>query len=427
MTKIKVPYGKTYQEATIADDIPVQVIDPECPRVTRTVEALIEQALDNPVGSPKLEELLRQSETPAGKILIIVNDPTRPGPNKEMVKALLGRLKLAKIQDAQIEFIIATGSHRAPTREEIDSLVGKDVHEKYQVFIHDCQKNNVYLGKTKGGLPVYVDKIVAEAKFIITTGLVAPHKAAGFSGGRKSIVPGVAGLETLKIHHSLPIRPFEPALGWMEGNPFHEAALEAAKLVDVKFILNAVQDPHKQNIAVVAGELEKAHAEGVRICREHNTVVCKKQGDVVIASPGGSPRDCNLYQAQKALATAELFAQKGGKTKLILVAQAEDGIGPQLFQDWLIEGATPEEIVERFRKEGFDVGTNKAFEYARAMTKGEVIIVSDNVDGTQLQKMKLTWEPTLQKALDRICSEARPQQVIVLPKAVNIIPQFKAE
>ena len=427
MTKIKVPYGTTYQEAVIADDIPMQVIDPECADVTTKVEALIEQALDNPIGSPKLEDLVRQSVDKDGKILIIVNDPTRPGPNKEMVHALLGRLKSAKIQDSQIEFIIATGSHRAPTDEEIDTLVGKDIHAKYQVFIHDCKKNNIYLGMTQGGLPVYVDKIVAEAKFIITTGLVAPHKAAGFSGGRKSIVPGVAGLETLKIHHSLPIRPFEPALGWMEGNPFHIAALEAAKLVNVRFILNAVQDPHKQNIAVVAGDLEKAHAEGVRICREHNTVICHKHGDVVIASPGGSPRDCNLYQAQKALATAELFATKGGKAKLILVAQAEDGIGPQLFQDWLIDAATPDEVIDRFRKEGFDVGTNKAFEYARAMTKGEVIIVSENVDGTQLQKMKLTWEPTLQKALDRICSEERPQQVIVLPKAVNIIPQFAAE
>ena len=145
----------------------------------------------------------------------------------------------------------------------------------------------------------------------------------------------------------------------------------------------------------------------------------------MIASPGGSPRDCNLYQGQKALATAELFAKKGDHTVLILVASAEDGIGPQLFQDWLRESTTPEAVIERFRSEGFDVGTNKAFEYARAMTKGKLVIVSGNVDPEQIRAMKMEWAPSLQAAVDRVCSERKPEQVIVLPKAVSIIPHFK--
>ena len=323
MTNIEVPYGLTSQKAVIPDGIPVQVVDPECPPVTKTVEELIEEALDHPVGTARLEEMISKED----KALIIVNDQTRPGPNREMAEAVIRRLNRAGVPDSQIQIIVATGSHRGPTGQEIDALVGKQVHERVRVVSHDCKNNNVYLGTTKGGLPVYVDRMVAEASFIITTGLIAPHKAAGFSGGRKSIVPGVAGIETLRIHHSLPIRPFEPALGWMEENPFHQAAYEAARLVQVKFILNAVQDPHKQNVAVVAGDLDEAHKKGVAICRAHNTVECEKQGDLVIASPGGSPRDCNLYQGQKALATAELFAKKGDHTVLILVASAEDGIG----------------------------------------------------------------------------------------------------
>ncbi len=421
MTNIEVPYGLTSQKAVIPDGIPVQVVDPECPPVTKTVEELIGEALDHPVGTARLEEMISKED----KALIIVNDQTRPGPNREMSEAVIRRLNRAGVPDGQIQIIVATGSHRGPTGQEIEALVGKQVHERVRVVSHDCKNNNVYLGTTKGGLPVYVDRMVAEASFIITTGLIAPHKAAGFSGGRKSIVPGVAGIETLRIHHSLPIRPFEPALGWMEENPFHQAAYEAARLVQVKFILNAVQDPHKQNVAVVAGDLDEAHKKGVAICRAHNTVECEKQGDLVIASPGGSPRDCNLYQGQKALATAELFAKKGDHTVLILVASAEDGIGPQLFQDWLRESTTPEAVIERFRSEGFDVGTNKAFEYARAMTKGKLVIVSGHVDPEQIRAMKMEWAPSLQAAVDRVCSERKPEQVIVLPKAVSIIPHFK--
>ena len=420
MSRIQVPYGKTYQEAEIEDSIPVQLIDPECAPVTESVDTLIEQALDHPIASEKLENIVTKQDMP----LIIVNDQTRPGPNREMVEAIVRRLEKAGIPDTHMRIIIATGSHRAPTSEELDSLVGEDIHKRIAVYSHDCKKNNVYLGTTEGGLPIYVDKLVAEASFIITTGLVAPHKAAGFSGGRKSIVPGVAGIETLKIHHSLPIRPFEPAVGWMEENPFHQAALAAAKLVKVRFILNAVQDTHKQNVAVVAGDLAEAHADGVRICREHNIVDSDKYGNMVTASPGGAPRDCNLYQGQKALATAELFAKKGGDAVFILVAEAEDGIGPQLFQDWLIEGKDPQDIIERFRREGFDVGTNKAFEYARAMTKGRLIIVSENVDKEQIRRMKMECVSTLQEAIDMVTKEKKLEQLIVLPKAVNIIPHF---
>ncbi len=421
MTRIKVPYGAGCQCAELPDGIPVQVVDPVCEPVKESVEELIRQALDHPIGSQKLEEMVKGDD----RILILVNDQTRPGPNREMAEAIVERLGKAGIPDGQIEIMIATGTHRAPMEEELRSLIGENLRSRIQVLVHDCRKNNVYLGITPEGLPVYVDRAVAEADFIVTTGLVAPHKAAGFSGGRKSIVPGVAGMETLHIHHSLPIRPFEPALGWMEENPFHRAAVAAARMVKVRFILNAVQDPRKQNIAMIAGDMEQAHAEGVRICREHNTVRCTKHGDVIITSPGGSPRDCNLYQAQKALATAEVFAADGGNTTLILVAQAEEGIGPKLFREWLTQGDTPEEVVERFRREGFSEGTNKAFEYARAMMKGRIIIVSEHVDPEEIRKMGMDCVRSLQEAVDLVLTVRKPEQVIVLPKAVSIIPDFE--
>lgn len=421
MAKISVPYGKKKQEAVISDDIELQVIDVKVPEVKTPVEELLKDAMDNPIGCDRVENLVKVDD----RVLIIVNDHTRPGPNQAIVKELITRLKGAGVPDENIKFIIATGSHRATTYEEIGNIIGQEYQQKYQVIVHDCKDNDsiVYLGKTTSGMPLYVNKALVESSFIITTGLISPHHTAGFSGGRKSIVPGVAGLETLRIHHSLPIRPFEPSMGFIYGNKFHEASLEAAKMVKVKFMVNAVQDPHKQNIAFVAGEIEQAHAKGVEICRKVSEVEIHGLADIVITSPGGHPRDRNLYQAQKALSVAEPLGKPN--CVYILNADAEDGIGEGVFRQWLVEAKTPQEVVERFKKEGYNVGSNKAFMYARAMTKGRVIIVSENLKEEELNEMMMEWAPNLQTAIDKACNGKVPEKIIVLPYAVNIIPLVK--
>ncbi|HWR61502.1 MAG TPA: nickel-dependent lactate racemase [Clostridia bacterium] len=421
MAKISVPYGKTVQEAFISDDIELQVIDVDVPKMTTPVEQLLKEAMDNPIGSDRVENLVKKDDS----IVIVVNDHTRPGPNQAIVRELVTRLTGAGVPDRNIRFIIATGSHRASTDAEVANIIGAEYKEKHQVIMHDCtdKENMAYLGTTASGMPLYVNKAVAECSFVITTGLIAPHHAAGYSGGRKSIVPGVAGLDTLRIHHSLPIRPFEPAMGFIYGNPFHDAALEAAKKVNVRFIINAIQDPHKQNIAFVTGELEQAHAKGVEICKNVSEVEIHGLADIVITSPGGYPRDSNLYQAQKALSVAEPLGKPN--CVYILNANAEDGIGEGVFRDWLVEASTPQEVVERFRVEGYNVGSNKAFMYARAMTKGRVIIVSENVTEKDLNEMMLEWAPNLQAAIEKACIGKVPEKIIVLPRAVNIIPCVK--
>jgi len=417
LAKISVPYGKTIQEAVISDDIKLQVIDVDVPKVRIPVEKLLKEALDNPIGTDRVENLVKKDD----KILIVVNDHTRPGPNQIIVKELITRLKNAGVEDDNIKFIIATGSHRASTDEEITNIIGADYKKRYQVIVHNCTDKDriVYIGETTSGVPLYVNKAVTESSFIITTGLISPHHTAGFSGGRKSIVPGVAGIDTLKIHHSLPIRPFEPSMGFIYGNPFHEAALEAALMVNVRFMVNAVQDPHKQNIAFVAGDIEEAHAKGVAICKKVSEVEIHGLADIVITSPGGYPRDRNLYQAQKALSVAEPLGKPN--CVYILSANAEDGIGEGVFREWLVEAKTPQEVVERFRREGFNVGSNKAFMYARALTKGKVIIVTENLKEKDLNEMMLEWAPNLQAAIEKAIKFKVPEKIIVLPRAVNII------
>ena len=419
--EIQVPYGDGFQKAQIPDDIPVQVICPPSRQDVEPVEQLIREAMDHPVGTPLLEEMVG----PGQKITIVVNDHTRPGPSKAMAEEVLRRLKKAGVEDDQIHFVIATGSHRASTEKELKHMLGEEICSQFPIHNHDCQSSDhVYLGATKEGMPIWIDREVVEGGFLITTGLIAPHATAGFSGGRKSIVPGVAGIKTLHIHHSLPIRPFEPAMGYFEENPFHQAALEAARKVGVDFILNMVQDSHKQNIACVAGDLNEAHLKGVSICRRVSSVKVKELADVVIVSPGGTPRDYDLYQAQKALSVGEIFGQKGNCT-FILCARGDGGIGEGLFVSWLKEADNPGQVIERFEKEGFNVGNNKAFMYARAMTKGKVVIVSHCLDPKELREMMLDWAPSLQEAIDQVIREKRPRRIAVLPAAVNLIPQVE--
>lgn len=419
MQTIALPYGKGIQTALLADEIDLQVIDPASESVVQSPEVLIENALDHPIGTAPVETLV----SPKDEVVIIVNDHTRPGPNRQIVKSLIARLEQAGVRDTQVTFVVATGSHRATTPAELDDIIGPEMQRRFKVHVHDCQdeENLVYLGDSSQGMPLFVNRLVAESSFVITTGLIAPHHSAGYSGGRKSIVPGVAGLKSLKIHHSLPIRPFEPAMGFIYGNPFHEASLEAAKMLKVKFMINAVQDPHKQNIAFVAGDIEAAHAEGVRLCQKACEVEIHELADVVITSPGGYPRDINLYQAQKALSVAEPLAKPGGV--YILLVEGVDGIGEGVFKDWMVEASSPEAVIRRFEEEGYNVGSNKAFMYARALTKGRVIVVSDHLKESDLKAMMLEWAPNLQSALDIVYSQAAFNKVIALPRAVNIIPK----
>lgn len=423
MQKISVPYGETRMEALIDDSIPVQVIDVEDHGVEADLVRMTEDAMEHPIGSDKLENMVK----PTDSVVIVVNDQTRPGPYEIMMQAIVERLERAKVPDENITVIYATGSHRCPTEEEQRQIIGAEYAARFHRVCHVCTdaESMVYLGETASGLPLYVNRVVAEADFLIVTGLIAPHHCAGYSGGRKSIVPGVAGIETLKKHHSFPIYQYDPAMGYMYGNPFHEAALEAAKKAGVDFMLNAVQDPHKHYIRMVAGDVELAHNAGADICRDACGIDVEKPADLIICSPGGYPRDIDLYQSQKAISMAETVCTE--QCTFILVAECRDGFGEGCFRQWMIEGESAQAIIDRYAKVGFDVGTNKAFNYARALVHGRVIIVTDQLTRQELNEAKLDWAPDLQTAVDMAIAEKRPETISVIPYAVNFVAHVKKE
>lgn len=423
MKKIELPYGDGLQTAEIPDDIEIQYVEPNRAEVKESLEVLLERAMEHPYGSPKLEEIANEKD----RVVIVVNDQTRPGPNDMILNAIMNRLEKSGIKDEQVTVLFATGSHRNPTEEEREKIMGTKLYHRLKSVSHDCrdEQNMIYVGETESGLPVYVNRIVTECSLLITTGLIAPHHVAGYSGGRKSIVPGVAGLKTLHIHHSFPIYQYEPAMGYIYGNPFHEAAVEAAKIVQVKFIVNVVQDPHKNFFEFVAGDLEAAHAAGVEMCKNVAEARIPKYGDVIVASPGGFPRDIDLYQSQKALSVAEVIGAPD--CTYIAVAECRDGFGEETFHRYMVETESVQGIIDRFAEEGFQIGNNKAFNFARALKKGRVIIVTDKISEAALKEAKLEGAQTLQKAIDMSLAAKKVKVITVIKAAANIVPIIEEE
>ena len=421
MQALRLPYGDGYQTASIDDSLKIQMIDPPIRPVTKSLEELLEYAIEHPYGTPLLENMAKPDDT----VVIVMNDHTRPGPNPLILSAIMKRLEKAGVPDENITILFATGSHRAPTREEAIRIMGEKYYHRLNSIAHDCRDDAamVNIGNTSEGVPVYVNRLITECSLLITTGLVAPIHTAGYSGGRKSILPGVAGLKTLHIHHSFPVYQYEPAMGFIYGNPFHEIALNAARKANVRFIVNAVQDPHKQFFNFVAGDLAEAHAAGVAMCKEVSEMPIPDRGDIIIASPGRFPRDIDLYQSQKALSVAELLGTEN--CTFIIVAECRDGFGEETFHRWMIECPTIQSIIDRYAEEGFNVGNNKAFNYARALKKGRVIIVTDKISKEQLAEAKLESAATLQEAIEMSLAERPAKVVTVLPQAANIIPVLK--
>jgi len=416
--KILIPFGKHQLNA----DIPnlLSTLRPkDVPPLKDPIKA-IRKALKNPIGTPPLKDLAKGKKD----AVIVINDITRPYPSKMLVTGIIRELNEVGIHDKKIKLLVATGNHRANTETELESMLGTDIVNRIKIYNHnDLDKESLtYIGTTKRKIPVYIDKIFVQSSLKVLTGLISPHHSAGFGGGRKSILPGISGIETIHIHHSFPIRPSQPSMGWIDGNPFHEESLEAARLAKVDFIVNTVDNEKKEVVGVFAGDVDGAHREGTKLCDNIWRVKVPEKADVVITSPGGYPRDFDLHQSQKALSTAEMCCKPGGV--IILVAEAIDGVGK--FGNWLKDAKTPREVIERFKKEGFTRDASiKAFMYARALIKHKVIIVTKGVPQEELRNMFLIPSLDIQEAVKKAINiTGENTKFIFIPHGNDIIPDI---
>lgn len=324
------------------------------------------RALDNPIGSDKVENLVKGGD----RVCIITSDITRPMPSKICLPPLLERLNKAGVPDKDILIVFGLGSHRNHTKEEIIYLVGQEVYDRIECVDSnpDCCKR---IGVTSSGTHVDIFDRVVDSDFIICMGNIEYHYFAGYSGGAKAIMPGVSTREAIRQNHKMMVDK-EAYAGNLE-SPVRKDIEESAKLLGIDFILNVVLDEHKNIIKAVAGDSVLAHREGCAFLDKLYSVKIFEKADIVVVSAGGYPKDQNMYQAQKALDNAKHAVKDGGI--IIWLASCKEGLGSKIFEEWMTQ-KKPKEMIEDIKKD-FKLGGHKAAAISLVLEKSRIFLVSD--------------------------------------------------
>ncbi|WP_066634673.1 nickel-dependent lactate racemase [Desulfolucanica intricata] len=417
--QLKFKYGKDYIITDIKDENVAGVLLPkELPGNDNPLQVVVD-AMNSPIGTPTLSQLAVNKKPE--RVVIVVNDATRPTPYRHMLPPVLDELHRAGVEREKITLVIATGAHRPNTEEESRLTFSDRVVNNYRLVNHNCDEDLTSLGKLSDGSELLVNAEVAAADLLITTGIIIPHYIAGFSGGRKSILPGVAARPLITANHARMTDPRVDTARWLD-NPVHKIMTEAAKKVGVDFILNVVTNENNQIVAAVAGDLEKAWEAGVQKCSDLNLVPVEEPVEVVIAGAGGYPKDLNLYQAQKPMDSAARVTRAGGT--IILVAECSEGYGNSTFTKWMTEAQSLEDIYERFRQ-GFVLGGHKAYAYAQVLKDKEVVLVSA-MSKEDVENMFMTYCSSLEDALAYVERKHGPgYKALVMPQAGLVLPQLR--
>jgi nickel-dependent lactate racemase len=411
---VQLAYGRTRLGVELPTDNLLGVFRPKPITTVPDEDKLIAAALTDPLGTPQLREI----PTPGSKVAIVTSDMTRPCPSPRLLPYVLSELAAAGIPDDDIFIVLALGLHREMTPEEVEATVSSEIRNRYRVLSHDSS-DTVYLGATSHGTPVeFFRPLVEEADVRICLGNVEFHYFAGYSGGAKAIFPGCASKAGVTANHAMMVRP-EAAAGIIEGNPVRADIEQAVGMLGVDFILNVVVDEKHKVVGAFAGDMIAAHRKGCELVAVRGKVKIPQLADIVIASPGGYPKDINLYQAQKALDNARYFARDSGV--IILVAECTEGFGNPTFETWLLNAASPRELLERIQEE-FVIGGHKAAAIASVQTSYAVNLVSELPNNAVLRGGMIPFG-SVQQAFDiAIGTLGGESKVIVLPQAGSILP-----
>ena len=421
MRTIELPYGTGTIDLHVEDErlealveAPMGALEPD-----PSEEELVTRALRNPIGTPPLAELARGKE----RVVVVTSDHTRAVPSRLTLPLLLAEIRRGN-PEADITILIATGLHRATTEAEQRRMFGDAIVDSEHIEVSDAfdPTQFVDLGELPSGAGFKVHRLAATCDLLVCEGFIEPHFFAGFSGGRKSILPGICAEETVKENHSYRAIADPHALtGVLEGNPIHEDMVVAARRVNVQFILNVAQNARKQVIGAWAGDLEQAHQAGVSFVRRWSQ--CPPvTGDIVVTTNGGYPLDQNLYQSPKAVATAEACAGEDGV--IIMCCRCADGMGGTNFAE-LMQLGTPQQIDEKLAvipaKETIPEQWCPQI-YARILAKHPVVLVSDGLDPALVRRCNMIPASTPDEALE-IARGMRgaDARVVVIPDGVSVL------
>ncbi len=395
-----------------------------------TSRELIETALDNPIGTERVEDIVK----PNDKICIIISDSTRSWQNPGVIlDALLGRLGKAGVADENIVVISARGSHRAQTADELCLLVTDRIYNRVRVVDHNCydEANLTYLGTTSRGTKVKLNSIAVNSDHVILVGAVLHHFLAGFSGGRKSVIPGIAAHDTIQANHKLALldgigsggNPYVKS-GCLEGNPVHLDMLEGALMLNPSFIINVVVDDNYKTLKAFAGDMVKAHAEACRLVDIMNSVDISRRYPIVIASAGGYPKDINVYQPLKTLCHMLECTEPGGI--MIMLSESREGFGSPETEK-IITGYDNMLDREKALRGSYSIGAHTGYLYANTAKNYNFIYVTD-FGAENFSRTSMHIVRTLDEALE-LAAELRggvlSEDVCLMPDGSITLPVIK--
>lgn len=413
--KYKIGYGKGIVEFNIDERNFSCELLPNRIEIELTDEDEIRRAIKNPIGAKRLKDIVKPGE----KVVIITSDITRPMPSKEVLPYVIEELKSGGIGEKDITIVFALGIHRKHTEDEKKYLVGEKVYSKIK-----CIDSNPYecvrIGTCKNGTPVDIFKIVAEADRRVCLGNIEYHYFAGYSGGLKAIMPGVSSREAIQANHSNMVDPSAKA-GSMDGNLVRQDIEEVADYLHIDFILNVVLDNNKSIIKAVAGHHIKAHREGCKFLDTMYKINIKEKADIVITTPGGFPKDINLYQAQKSLDNAKHALRDGGI--IIFAASCKEGFGEKVFERWMKGFKNPNDMVVEIKRK-FELGGHKAAAIGMVLKNARIFLVSD-FKPDLVRSIFMEPFDSVQSAVDKAIRElGSNSKIILMPAGGSTLPIF---
>ena len=422
MKQYQIPCGKNSISIQIPDNVPVQQVESRKIAPVPDARRAIEESLKRPIGTSRLRELVKPNQT----VALVVTDITRQLPEEMILPLLIRELEAGGIKKRDITAVIATGTHRPNTAEELKKKFG-DVVNEIPFVNHDPydSKNLVELGTSSSGIPLVFNRAVAEADIRISTGVIETHLFAGYSGGVKSIAVGVAGEKTIAATHNYEMLQ-QTRLGIVEGNEFRRFLTEATQAIGLHFIVNVVQTGKKQVVKVVAGDPVEAFNEGVKTARHLYEVEIDQPGEIVVSGVT-YPKSRDLYQATRAANVVALgprpVVTKGGT--IIIPASCEDGCGHPGYCNIMKRSEDADDVIAISREEGFAPGEQKALILAWILKQARIVMTDCIIPEETLRELHLESIPTLQEALDRELKRNPKARVVLIPDGLLTLPIIK--
>lgn len=399
--KIEIAYGQEGLTIDVPDKNLAQILRMSEKPVIANPREMTREKSEQPIGGKPLSEIARGKKSAC----IVISDITRPVPNTVIVPPIIEALEASGMKSENITILNATGIHRPNVGEELVAILGEDIPKKYRVVNHMSRDldTHEYLGETPiYKAPIYIDKTLLEADVHIATGLIEPHLMAGYSGGRKAIVPGCSAFETLKVLHGAVCMAYEKnTAGQIEGNTFHEEALYIARLARVDFIVNVTLNEHREITGIFAGDLNEAHLEGVRFMSTQCKVTIDEPVDAVITTSAGYPLDLTFYQAIKGMTAAQPVLKEGGV--MIIAAKLAEGIGSPEFTKLMLETETIDEFLDNIQKPDYLILDQWQFQkFCQVLKKHEVWLYSDGIDRETQAELFVTPLESIESGIEQV-------------------------